>query len=174
MKQNEDQIKYIARCLPVYDAVVNEWSNKTIKLDALLNMHSPDAYCYGLELSKQDKFVYSLAGCKLGKTLLSVDFIEWAIQNIISEDTQVRLKEHKLDSDGQSLLKKQLELVKTDEGLLSKSKTLQSNAQPKYCDKAASPKMKEADENIQKNAQHAENQKKFKWKERHAVSSFWY
>ena len=76
--QNEDQIKHVTGCLPACGAFMNEWSNQTIKLDALLNMHSPDAGCYGLELFKQDKFVYSLVWLKLGKTPLSVDFIGWA------------------------------------------------------------------------------------------------
>ena len=34
---------HIAGCLPDCDAVVNDWSNQTIKLDALLNMYLPDA-----------------------------------------------------------------------------------------------------------------------------------
>ena len=142
-----------AGCFPVYEAVVDEWSNKSIKLERL-NMSFSDTCCYGALSRHNMRVVYSLTGFKSGKTL-SADFLELPIQNkgstqgsnrggssrstvltrgisgalkgIKIEDTQVQLIEQELDCGSQYLLEKLIGLGKTDDHLFYKIKTLRKD-----------------------------------------------
>ena len=56
---SEDQIKHVAGSLTACSAVVfNEWSNQTIKPDALRSKHLPDTGCYRLVFKQNNLFIH--------------------------------------------------------------------------------------------------------------------